>query len=143
MRSQAPFDQVVDQDPNPREEADEGSTVVLEVSGGPGTVRVPTVRGLPQAVAIEALDKRDLKATVDRRPSETIEKGIAIRTVPAAGEEVERGERIQLFVELRARAGGGAGRDRAVARLGREPARRGRAGGGRGGAASRRSPRTT
>jgi serine/threonine-protein kinase len=98
VRSQAPFDQVVDQDPNPREEADEGSTVVLEVSGGPGTVRVPTVRGLPQAVAIESLDKRELKATVDRRPSETIERGIAIRTVPAAGEEVERGERVQLFV---------------------------------------------
>ena len=36
VRSQAPFDQVVDQDPNPREEAEEGSTVVLEVSGGPG-----------------------------------------------------------------------------------------------------------
>jgi len=70
----------------------------LEVSGGPGTVRVPTVRGLPQAVAIEALDKRDLTATVDRRPSESIEKGIAMRTVPAAGEEVERGERVQLFV---------------------------------------------
>jgi serine/threonine-protein kinase len=98
VRSQAPFDQVVDQDPNPREEADEGSTVVLEVSGGPGTVRVPTVRGLPQAVAIQTLARRDLKATVDRRPSESIEKGIAIRTVPAGGEEVERGERIQLFV---------------------------------------------
>jgi eukaryotic-like serine/threonine-protein kinase len=98
VRSEAPFDQVVDQDPNPAEEAEEGSTVTLEVSGGPGTVRVPTVRGLPQAVAIETLDKRDLKATVDRRPSETIEKGIAIRTVPAAGEEVERGERVQLFV---------------------------------------------
>ncbi|MEA2361509.1 MAG: eukaryotic-like serine/threonine-protein kinase [Thermoleophilaceae bacterium] len=98
VRSQAPFDQVIDQDPNPREQADEGSTVTLEVSGGPGTVRVPTVRGLPQAVAIEALDKRDLKATVDRRPSESIEKGIAIRTVPAAGEVVDRGERIQLFV---------------------------------------------
>jgi serine/threonine-protein kinase len=98
VRSEAPFDQVVDQDPNPAEEAEEGSTVVLEVSGGPGTVRVPTVRGLPQAVAIETLEKRDLKATVDRRPSETIEKGIAIRTVPAAGEEVERGERVQLFV---------------------------------------------
>ena len=36
VRSEAPFDQVVDQDPNPRVEADEGSTVTLEVSGGPG-----------------------------------------------------------------------------------------------------------
>jgi serine/threonine-protein kinase len=98
VRSEAPFDQVVDQDPNPAQEAEEGSTVTLEVSGGPGTVRVPTVRGLPQAVAIETLEKRDLKATVDRRPSDTIEKGIAIRTVPAAGEVVERGERVQLFV---------------------------------------------
>jgi serine/threonine-protein kinase len=98
VRSEAAFDQVVDQDPNPAEEAEEGSTVTLEVSGGPGTVRVPTVRGLPQAVAIETLEKRDLKATVDRRPSDTIEKGIAIRTVPAAGEVVERGERVQLFV---------------------------------------------
>jgi eukaryotic-like serine/threonine-protein kinase len=98
VRSQAPFDQVVDQDPNPREEAEEGSTVVVEVSGGPGTVRVPTVRGLPQAAAIRALERRDLKATVDPRPSESIERGIAIRTVPEAGEQVERGERVQLFV---------------------------------------------
>ncbi len=98
VRSQAPFDQVIDQDPNPRVEADEGSTVTLEVSGGPGTVRVPTVRGLPQAVAIQMLGKRDLKATVDSRPSESIDKGIAIRTVPAAGEVVDRGERVQLFV---------------------------------------------
>jgi eukaryotic-like serine/threonine-protein kinase len=98
VRSEAPFDQVIDQDPNARVEADEGSTVTLEVSGGPGTVRVPTVRGLPQAVAIETLAKRDLKATVDSRPSESIEKGIATRTVPAAGEVVDRGERVQLFV---------------------------------------------
>jgi eukaryotic-like serine/threonine-protein kinase len=98
VRSQAPFDQVIDQDPNPRIEADEGSTVTLEVSGGPGTVRVPTVRGLPQAVAIQTLEKRDLKATVDRRPSESIDRGLAIRTVPAGGEVVDRGERGRLFV---------------------------------------------
>ena len=35
---------------------------------------------------------------MDSRPSESIEKGIAIRTVPAAGEVVDRGERVQLFV---------------------------------------------
>ena len=34
--SEAPVDQVIDQDPNPREKADDGSTVTLEVSGGPG-----------------------------------------------------------------------------------------------------------
>jgi beta-lactam-binding protein with PASTA domain len=98
VRSQAPFDQVIDQDPNPREEADEGSTVTLEVSDGPGTVRVPSVRELPQAVAIETLKKRDIKATVDQRPSSSIDKGIAIRTIPPAGDVVDRGERIQLIV---------------------------------------------
>jgi eukaryotic-like serine/threonine-protein kinase len=98
VRSEAPFDQVIDQDPNPREEAEEGSTVVLEVSGGPGTVRVPTVRNLPVAVAIDELEDAGLKPQVDRRPSDSVPDGRAIRTVPSAGEEVERGERVQLFV---------------------------------------------
>jgi eukaryotic-like serine/threonine-protein kinase len=98
VRSEVPFDQVLDQDPDPREEAEEGSTVVLEVSGGPGTVLVPSVKNLPQAQAIEELEDRGLRATVDRRPSETVRAGLALRTVPGAGEEVERGERIQLFI---------------------------------------------
>jgi serine/threonine-protein kinase len=98
VRSEAPFDQVIDQDPNPREEAEEGSTVLLEVSGGPGTVRVPTVRNLPVSVAIDELEDVGLKPQVDRRPSDSVPEGRAIRTVPSAGEEVERGERVQLFV---------------------------------------------
>jgi eukaryotic-like serine/threonine-protein kinase len=98
VRSAQPFDRVLDQDPDPNEEAEEGSTVVVEVSGGPGTVRVPSVARLPQAVAIRQLENRGLKATVDRRSSESIRSGLAIRTVPAAGEEVDRGERVQLFI---------------------------------------------
>jgi serine/threonine-protein kinase len=98
VRSAADFDQVLDQDPNPREEAEVGSTVVLEVSGGPGTVLVPTVRNLPQAQAIEELEERGLRANVDRLSSEEIREGLAMRTVPGAGTEVERGERIQLFI---------------------------------------------
>jgi beta-lactam-binding protein with PASTA domain len=98
VRSEAPFDEVLDQDPDPREEAEKGSTVVLEVSSGPGTVLVPSVQGLPQAQAIEEIEDRGLRATVDRRPSETLREGLALRTVPGAGEEVERGERIQLFI---------------------------------------------
>ena len=53
VRSAQPFDQVVDQDPNPGEQADEGSTVTLEVSRGPGEVLVPAVAGLPQRQAID------------------------------------------------------------------------------------------
>jgi serine/threonine-protein kinase len=98
VRSEADFDQVLDQDPDPGEEAEEGSTVVLEVSRGPGNVLVPTVRNLSQAQAIDELEERGLRANVDRLSSDEIREGLAIRTVPGAGNEVERGERIQLFI---------------------------------------------
>jgi eukaryotic-like serine/threonine-protein kinase len=98
VRSEADFDQVLDQDPNAGEQAEEGSTVVLEVSNGPGTVLVPTVRNLPQGQAIDELEDRDLRANVDRLSSEEVRAGLALRTVPSAGTEVERGERIQLFI---------------------------------------------
>jgi eukaryotic-like serine/threonine-protein kinase len=98
VRSDADFDQVLDQDPNAGEQAEEGSTVVLEVSNGPGTVLVPTVRNLPQGQAIDELEDRGLRANVDRLSSEEVRAGLALRTVPGAGTEVERGERIQLFI---------------------------------------------
>jgi eukaryotic-like serine/threonine-protein kinase len=98
VQSQADFDQVLDQDPNAGEQAEEGSTVVLEVSNGPGTVLVPTVRNLPQGQAIDELEDRGLRANVDRLSSEEVRAGLALRTVPGAGTEVERGERIQLFI---------------------------------------------
>jgi len=98
VRSEAPFDQVLDQDPNPGEQAEDGSSVVLEVSSGPGTVLVPSVHNLSQAQAIKELEERDLKANVDQRPSEHVREGFAIRTVPGAGEQVDRGERVQLFI---------------------------------------------
>jgi beta-lactam-binding protein with PASTA domain len=98
VRSEADFDQVLDQDPDPAEEAEEGSTVLLEVSSGPGTVLVPTVRNLPQAQAIDELEERGLRANVDRLSSDDVREGLALRTVPGAGTEVERGERIQLFI---------------------------------------------
>jgi beta-lactam-binding protein with PASTA domain/predicted Ser/Thr protein kinase len=89
---------VVDQDPNPGEEADKGSTVTLEVSQGPGNVRVPAVANLPERTAIKELNDAGLKANVDRQPSDTVAKGIAIRTVPREGVDVQRGGRVRLLV---------------------------------------------
>jgi beta-lactam-binding protein with PASTA domain len=68
------------------------------VSGGPGTVRVPSVAGLPTKVAIHELEKQDLKSTVEARSSNSGDKGLAIRTVPGAGAEVNKGERVTLFI---------------------------------------------
>jgi eukaryotic-like serine/threonine-protein kinase len=98
VRSQQPFDQVVDQDPNAGEEAEEGSTVTLEVSDGPGTVNVPSVENLPQAQAIDELQDVGLKVNLDRENSEEVRRNFAIRTVPSEGVEVDVGTRVRLFV---------------------------------------------
>ena len=89
VQSRLAFDRVLDQDPDPSESAEEGSTVLLEVSGGPGTVRVPSVANLPVKQVVKRLEDRGLRADLDQRPSETVEKGLAIRSVPGGGEVVE------------------------------------------------------
>ena len=98
VRSAQPFDQVLDQDPNPGEEAEAGSTVTLEVSDGPGDVLVPAVANLPQAQAIKELEDAGLKVTRDVEFSDEVRKGLAIRTVPREGEEVTVGTRVRLLV---------------------------------------------
>jgi eukaryotic-like serine/threonine-protein kinase len=90
--------EVVDQDPDPGEEADKGSTVTLEVSQGPGNVRVPSVANLPRATAIKHLNDAELKVNEDPEHSDTVRKGLAIRTVPREGTEVQRGTRVRLLV---------------------------------------------
>jgi beta-lactam-binding protein with PASTA domain len=98
VRSSQPFDQVVDQDPNPGDEADAGSTVTLEVSDGPGTVLVPPVANLRQGQAIQDLEDAGLKVTVDTEPSDKVKKDFAVRTVPPEGKEVTKGTRVRLLV---------------------------------------------
>jgi serine/threonine-protein kinase len=88
----------VDQDPNGGEEADQGSTVTLEVSGGPGEVLVPPVENLSQRQAIKELEDADLKVTIDSEFSEKVKKDFAIRTVPPEGTSVTKGTRVRLLV---------------------------------------------
>jgi eukaryotic-like serine/threonine-protein kinase len=98
VQSRQPFDQVVDQDPNGGEEADEGSTVTLEVSGGPGEVLVPAVEHLTEVQAVRELHQAGLEVTTDPEFSDTVKKGMAIRTFPPEGTEVTRGTRVRLLV---------------------------------------------
>jgi beta-lactam-binding protein with PASTA domain/predicted Ser/Thr protein kinase len=98
VQSAQPFDQVVDQDPNAGEEADEGSTVTLEVSGGPGDVLVPPVENLRQGQAIKELEDAGLEVTIDREFSDRVKEDFAIRTVPQEGTEVTKGTRVRLLV---------------------------------------------
>ena len=98
VQSSQPFDQVVDQDPNGGEEADEGSTVTLEVSGGPGNVLVPPVERLTEVQAVRELHKAGLEVTIDPEFSDKVKKDFAIRTVPPEGREVTKGTRVRLLV---------------------------------------------
>jgi len=97
-RSLAPVDRVLRQDPDPGEAAAQDEPVVLSVSGGPGKVRVPSVKDQPQERAIKDLDKAGLKVTADPQASDTVKEGFAIGTSPVAGTEVDRDSRVRLFV---------------------------------------------
>ncbi|MGE5636229.1 MAG: Stk1 family PASTA domain-containing Ser/Thr kinase [Nocardioidaceae bacterium] len=98
VRSEAALDTVLGQDPGPGERAAKGSTVTLEISNGPGNVRVPSVEQLPAARAVRQLNRAGLKVTLDQESSTTVAAGVAIRTVPREGTEVERDTRVRLFV---------------------------------------------
>ncbi|MEA2366634.1 MAG: eukaryotic-like serine/threonine-protein kinase, partial [Thermoleophilaceae bacterium] len=98
VQSAQPFDQVVDQDPNAGEQAEEGATVTLEVSGGPGNVLVPPVDNLSQKQAIDELEDAGLKVTIDREFSSKVKNDFATRTVPREGTEVTKGTRVRLLV---------------------------------------------
>src|SRR5215208_6933052 len=89
---------VVAQDPKAGSEVDEGSTVDLAVSTGPGQVLVPSVQNLPAKQAQKELNAAGFNVTQDLTPSKTIKQGFAVRTSPKEGTPVPKGSRIRLFV---------------------------------------------
>lgn len=97
-RSAAPLDTVLRQNPDGGESAAKNDTITLAVSGGPGTVRVPSVRDTSRQLAIRALKNAGLEVTADTEPSRSIKEGFATRTVPGAAASVDRGTRVRLFV---------------------------------------------
>ena len=89
---------VTEQDPPAGSHADKGSTVTITVSSGRGTIVVPDVAGQPAKQALKALRDAGLRPKQKDQRSNTVKKGLAIATVPAAGNELERGKRITLLV---------------------------------------------
>ncbi|OLF08657.1 hypothetical protein BLA60_21775 [Actinophytocola xinjiangensis] len=59
---------------------------------------VPEVTGLDLVTAQEKLADSDLRAEVERVPDNTVEAGVALRTEPASGNDVLRGEPVRLIV---------------------------------------------
>jgi beta-lactam-binding protein with PASTA domain/predicted Ser/Thr protein kinase len=93
---------VVEQDPIPTElgggKAEEGSTVTLSVSSGPAIVAVPDVSGLSLADATTRLEKAGFKVTTRDQFSNTVPKGRAIGTEPAAGTQLSTSQVVTVLV---------------------------------------------
>jgi serine/threonine-protein kinase len=89
---------VVSQDPAAGRRVDEGSTIELAVSSGPGQQLVPSVRNLPADQARRELNDLGFRVTQDPIPSTTVREGIAVRTSPKEGALVPKGTRVRLFI---------------------------------------------
>jgi eukaryotic-like serine/threonine-protein kinase len=93
-----PRGEVAGQNPRAGTLADEGSTVTINVSAGPGQVSVPTVAGQSREEAEAALREAGLDVTVEEVFSDTVDSGQVVDTSPAAGTLVERGTAVTLRV---------------------------------------------
>jgi beta-lactam-binding protein with PASTA domain len=90
---------VIDQNPRGGVRVDNGSTVTLTVSNGPGNTVVPTVEGRPKAEAVQVLKAAHLTigATLTEN-SDVIPAGSATRTDPVAGQSLPVGTDVTLFI---------------------------------------------
>ncbi len=91
-------DTVAAQDPRPNTTADEGSTVTITVSTGPGEAPVPSVAGLPQDEAEAQLQDAGFETRVEREFSDDVRQGRVITTQPGPGSVIERGTEVTLQV---------------------------------------------
>ena len=97
----APSGTVVSQNPLGRAKVDEGSTVRLVVSTGPGSAPVPTVVDMSKAEAERTIKRDGLK--VESTPTEyspTVRAGSAVSTNPGAGTSLPLGTSVTLFISL-------------------------------------------
>ena len=94
-----PEGQFVRQDPAAGTEVDPESTVFAYFSAGPEAVAVPDLEGLSQDAARSALQAVGLEpGSVSTETSTTVTRDSVTRTSPAAGESVNRGTSISIFV---------------------------------------------
>ncbi|MFL5956778.1 MAG: PASTA domain-containing protein, partial [Solirubrobacterales bacterium] len=98
VTSDAPRDRVLREDPQPGSKVDEGSTITLTVSDGPGQATVPDVTNLSGAQARAALRKAGFDVNTQQEASDTIDRGRATRTSPPGGSLAERRSSITLFL---------------------------------------------
>jgi serine/threonine-protein kinase len=91
-------DTVASQQPQPGEEVEEGSTVTIFVSRGPGEATIPTVEGLKQAEAERRLRAAGFRVRIRREFDAEVDKGLVTRTSPGARTLYEKGRAVDVYV---------------------------------------------
>ena len=111
VEREAPANTVLEQDPAASPPADEASLdcaflsffcskpkVMLTVSAGPGSAKVPSTAGMTIAEAEAELEAAGFKAEVESVHSEDVEEGLVIHSKPSGGETATRGTDVLLTV---------------------------------------------
>jgi beta-lactam-binding protein with PASTA domain/predicted Ser/Thr protein kinase len=96
-------DVVATQSPQPRRKAQEGSTVTITVSAGPGEAAVPQVAGRPRAEAEAALRGAGFRVRVVQAYATEVSAGRVISSTPPEGSTAEKGTAVTLTVSRGAR----------------------------------------
>jgi eukaryotic-like serine/threonine-protein kinase len=98
--SDEPEGVVVRQTPAANSQADVNSPVKLCLSKGQDLITIPDVAGQSRGAATENLETAGFKVDddVQQVPSNRIEKGRVVRTDPKAGEQINRGTTVTLFI---------------------------------------------
>ena len=88
----------IDTDPPAGSEVDEGDSVVLRVSVGPGLATVPDVVGDEEAAATAELQRADFEVDAQQEASNDVDEGVVIRQSPAGGSQAEVGSTVTIVV---------------------------------------------
>jgi beta-lactam-binding protein with PASTA domain/predicted Ser/Thr protein kinase len=107
----APVGEVNEQDPTPSPPADKASLdcafltffcskpkVMLTVSAGPGSAKVPPTAGLTSTEAEEELEEAGFEAKSESVHSKDVEEGLVLKSEPSGGEAATKGSTVVLKV---------------------------------------------
>jgi eukaryotic-like serine/threonine-protein kinase len=96
--SQVDQGQAIGTEPPAGQQVNEGDTVVLRVSGGPGEATVPDVVGDPEENATAELGRADFQVDVRQEASSDVDEGIVISQSPESGAQADVGSTVTISV---------------------------------------------
>ncbi|MDO4516923.1 MAG: Stk1 family PASTA domain-containing Ser/Thr kinase [Bacillota bacterium] len=92
-------DQIMDQNPKPGKEVEEGSTITVTISGGQEAVKMIDVKKMTYEDAVKALQEIGLKVdTPDYEFSDDVEENRVISYSPAKGTALYPGDQVHLVI---------------------------------------------